>query len=742
MMPSIKRRHFLQGAGATLASIGLSQLDFFIQADRTAQVLAQSTGRKLALLVGINTYQDIYIRNLQGCVTDVEMQYYLLRYRYGFKKEDIRVLITDDKKYEVPTRQNILNAFEEHLIQQAKPGDIVVFHYSGHGGLMQDPYPIDPQSPSSGTLIPADCRLDDRNDIMGQTLFLLSSQLQTENFTMVLDSCHSGGGVRGNLVVRALRPSRSNEPIATPSNAELAYQAAQRQKLGWSIDKMQTLRKAGIAKGVAIGSAQKDQLAVDANFSGFDAGALTYLLTRYLWQIPGSESLDDTFNHLSLVTQELANTAGNPQVPIKEVAPHRPFETAPVYLTKPVRPSAEGVVRQIRSNGTIEFWLGGVSSRSLEGFTNGSLFLLVDDRGKELGELKQTARSGLIGYGTLTAGKVPPVGTLLREKLRVLPSDVLLKLGVDPNVGANQAELVQELQKLSNVQVLPIEQLAAGDFIVGALSKTSRNACQSCGVRIEQSNGSIGLFTVAAEPINNSFGPLDESPQETIARLRPQLKTLLARQYLSLILNGDSAQLRVDVNLKSRANGKMQVLSADGQRSRKDHAVLPPAKALSVIDANITNHEEHAIYMAAIAVGDDGSLQILHPADWDSPESAAIIQKGENKPVPIEVFGPASFFEVLIITSASPLRETLKGLQAIARARGLGRGVYIDFSANGSSRAPGEPEDSVVQFSQMLTYDVTRGLRAGARNANGAALQRGLDPKSSGIFSAILQVVD
>jgi hypothetical protein len=54
-MSQLKRRHFLQFSGATLASIGLSQLDFFTQAQHHNQVLAQSaSGRKYALLIGIN----------------------------------------------------------------------------------------------------------------------------------------------------------------------------------------------------------------------------------------------------------------------------------------------------------------------------------------------------------------------------------------------------------------------------------------------------------------------------------------------------------------------------------------------------------------------------------------------------------------------------------------------------------------------------------------------------------------
>jgi hypothetical protein len=55
-MTGSSRRHFLQFAGSTLATLGLSQLNIQQQADRYGKVLAQSTPRKLALLVGINQY--------------------------------------------------------------------------------------------------------------------------------------------------------------------------------------------------------------------------------------------------------------------------------------------------------------------------------------------------------------------------------------------------------------------------------------------------------------------------------------------------------------------------------------------------------------------------------------------------------------------------------------------------------------------------------------------------------------
>ncbi|MCY7392805.1 MAG: caspase family protein, partial [Leptolyngbyaceae cyanobacterium CAN_BIN12] len=310
-MSPIKRRHFLQAAGATLASLGISQLDLLHQANQYGRVLAQgSPGRKLALLVGVNDYPD-RIPDLKGCLTDVELQWELLVHRFGFNPKDI--LVVADRKLSVtdyeplpPTRDHILTAFQKHLVEQAKPNDVVVFHYSGHGSRILDPNPISEliinnekvanTDKLNGTMVPSD-RFTDRpdqvNDIMGRTLFLLMRSLKTEQVTAVLDSCHSGGGTRGGLTFRAVPSRVDGDRYASPSLAELELQQKLMKDLGISEADLAKLRQQGIAKGVAIGSAQFDQYAADAAFDNekFHAGAFTYLLTRYLWQSDTKESI-------------------------------------------------------------------------------------------------------------------------------------------------------------------------------------------------------------------------------------------------------------------------------------------------------------------------------------------------------------------------------------------------------------------------------------------------------------------
>lgn len=81
-----------------------------------------------------------------------------------------------------------------------------MFHFSGHGSLVLDKE-RDTADGLNGTLVPHDASLPPNGgvvkDIMGHTLFLLMYALPTENVTVVLDCCYSGGSKRGNFAVRS-----------------------------------------------------------------------------------------------------------------------------------------------------------------------------------------------------------------------------------------------------------------------------------------------------------------------------------------------------------------------------------------------------------------------------------------------------------------------------------------------------------------------------------------------------------
>ncbi|XP_024008756.1 metacaspase-8 isoform X2 [Eutrema salsugineum] len=142
---------------------------------------------KKALLIGIN-YPGTAVE-LRGCVNDVRRMRKCLIDRYGFTEEDITVLIDTDNSGTQPTGKNIRDALTK-LIGSGKSGDILVFHYSGHGtrlppekGILGDATGFDE------CITPSDMNL-----IMDHEFRDMVAEVKEGcRLTIISDSCHSGG---------------------------------------------------------------------------------------------------------------------------------------------------------------------------------------------------------------------------------------------------------------------------------------------------------------------------------------------------------------------------------------------------------------------------------------------------------------------------------------------------------------------------------------------------------------------
>ena len=751
----IQRRHFLQLTGATLATLGLSQFDFYRQAQQYDRVLAQSTQRKLALLVGINTYPDT-IPSLRGCLTDVEMQYELLVHRYGFNPRDI--LVVSDSNFTLPgqtviappTRQNILEAFETHLIEQAQADDVVVFHYSGHGSYVLEDNGIPEFGGVNGTIVPYDVRSQESNevdDIMGKTLFLLSLALPTEYLTLVLDSCHSGGGTRGNLVIRAL-----DNLNARPSQRELAYQDQWMSRLDIDPASLQAQRRQGIAKGVALGSAQVSQLAADAAFDGFFAGAFTYLLTRYLWQLPAQQPLTDAFVNIARSTRDVANNSRIPQDPIYAVAPDQDWGARPIYLLASASPPAEAVVRQIEED-QVTFWLGGMSVNNLS--AQPAVFSLVDEAGQPIGQVLQTERSGLIGRGTLqtVAQRQAQLGQLMREQVRGVPMSLTLRIGADPSLAGESAEAVETLNAIARIDAMPVSQETPIDYLLGRFTETVQTQVQVRQGEIAPSLNSVGLLTPDLTPVPQTFDRANETVQAAIARLRSRFKMLLAGKMLNTLVNGSTSSLNVEIAILSVTN--QTTLLSIGSRSAYEAGQAVPVISGSTqlpigteIQVQVQNREQQDLFIGILTIASTGEMAILHPVIWDAPEEAARILAGQTVQLPdssggrdrfrFTAQGPAGFFELMVLVSAEPLRDTLRSLQNIARGRGTRSGNPLTFAEG--VRSANESEDAPVNMVDALLNDLDRGARGGLGVVSNSS-QR-IDSQRLAAFSMVIEVVD
>ncbi|CAE6475233.1 unnamed protein product [Rhizoctonia solani] len=176
------------------------------------------------LIIGINDYKLPKIHpSLLGCVADATL---MLRYftNLGVPEKNFKCLFN-----ELATRDGILNAFVNHLINNPdiKPHDPIVIYYAGHGDRMPGPNGWQATDGLIEMILPHDAGTFDTSEryihgIPDLTLAFLLFKLSQEkgnNITVILDSCHSGGGTRGDV-----RARNSHDTHAPPIPSELDAQ--------------------------------------------------------------------------------------------------------------------------------------------------------------------------------------------------------------------------------------------------------------------------------------------------------------------------------------------------------------------------------------------------------------------------------------------------------------------------------------------------------------------------------------
>ncbi|KAI4333251.1 hypothetical protein L6164_018084 [Bauhinia variegata] len=141
---------------------------------------------KKAVLIGCN-YPGTKAE-LKGCINDVWRMHECLIQRYGFSEEDITVLIDTDDSYTQPTGKNIRSALSS-LVRSGESGDVLFFHYSGHGTRLPAETGEDDDTGYDECIVPCDMNLitdDDFKEFVDQVP-------RGCRITIISDSCHSGG---------------------------------------------------------------------------------------------------------------------------------------------------------------------------------------------------------------------------------------------------------------------------------------------------------------------------------------------------------------------------------------------------------------------------------------------------------------------------------------------------------------------------------------------------------------------
>jgi len=235
-------------------------------------------GKKRALLVGINYPGTTY--ELRGCVNDVMAMKGVLRNNYGFA--DITML-TDN----AATTAAILKALET-LVAGAAPGDVLYFHYSGHGSQFPNQPGGDNEPDGMDEIIcPVDLNWRDkmiRDDDLHQIFDKVPAGV---NLTVSLDCCHSGSGLDQSnqyqplakrIINKVLRKKKKGgRYLPPPEHVQVLT-----EDRALTFNKPRSVGRDLNHTGLLLSGCESDQTSADAFIGSKYMGAFTYMLVDTL----------------------------------------------------------------------------------------------------------------------------------------------------------------------------------------------------------------------------------------------------------------------------------------------------------------------------------------------------------------------------------------------------------------------------------------------------------------------------
>ena len=261
---------------------------------------------KKALLCGVNKYQ-IPGADLRGCVNDVEEMAAVLMDLYRFEEADITIL-TDAQA----TTAGIQLGLQD-LVADAASGDVLYFHFSGHGSNVPD---------TNGD------EADERDEILcphdlDWAAPLLDDWVRTQlnhipegvSLTFVSDCCHSGTITRAIMApdITTTRERYLPCPLdlwAAESNRELRGEFPRGRRPRESAAASTDIKDVDLTEMLLTGC-RADQTSADAFLDGDFYGALSHALIASLRDADG----DITYRNLHTQVLERLHDGGFRQTP-------------------------------------------------------------------------------------------------------------------------------------------------------------------------------------------------------------------------------------------------------------------------------------------------------------------------------------------------------------------------------------------------------------------------------------------
>lgn len=231
-------------------------------------------GRIRAVLVGVDSYERPEVPPLRGCVNDVALVRHVLKRYFGVPNEDIRVVVNQRA-----TKANIVHRLEA-LLRGARPGDVLVFYFSGHGSQIRDRDGDELTDALDEIICPYDMSWDDgtyiRDDDLDEIFAALPPGILLEAF---FDCCFWGAGPRA--VVAEPRPQAARADLrwlAPPLDIAARWEGDE--------DRLPYHQLCGcraFADGnVYWGASREGQAAAEDSFDGRTHGIFTYWGCRFI----------------------------------------------------------------------------------------------------------------------------------------------------------------------------------------------------------------------------------------------------------------------------------------------------------------------------------------------------------------------------------------------------------------------------------------------------------------------------
>lgn len=623
----------------------------------------------------------------------------------GFDPANIDTLVN-----EKATKLGILAAIDK-LIATSRAGDIVVFHFSGHGQQIFDAGKKDEVDGYDEAIVPYNANMryspgvyTGQNHITDDELGEKFKQLRKAigakgNLLVLLDACHSGTATRGQDIAI----TRGTDEKFEPEGYEKTVSASR----GAAGDEGVFDDKELLSNMVVFSAASAEQLnyeTVDADKVG--VGSLTYAFSRAITQMNGAINYKILFEKVKA-----------------DIQSWKPFQSPQVEGNTEQQVFGGNYIKsgdlirisQWNADNTIEIGRGAIHS-----ITKGAKFKVYPVDVIDFAKAKPVAEGVVID-----AGMVKCTGSFTTEKPgKGKPYNVVFEsrsfgeMAVGVRLALTDKNLAGQLRtKLQQYEYVSIDQPNA-DLSITTFKPKNGGQTQLQVV----STGDSVLWT---KPWTTGQSALSDEEQEEIWQSVKQftrakfLRTIntpadsKAFEYVTVefipgivrSVNPNFDSLITPKTLKdfTNAKGDLQFVESDDAKQDNEGFVI-----------RVRNLHDYPIYLSAIDIMPDNSIAVLMPDPNDpntSPEDFKIQPRQTFTSRPIRLYPPygKDFMKILITREAMDLKSIQQRATTRSAASSF-ESFYNDSFKDGEAGATRGPKMAPVKVDEIKIVPFTYGI--------------------------------